>query len=249
MKLPITEQLFTKSKPIDKLQTLKAINLILDEQEKASFSVRKIVHEIDKAVNAVVIHLKKNVSSRLIYVGAGTSGRIGIQDGIELIPTFGWPADRIDYVMAGGNEAVLKSVENAEDDLIKAKEAFQKNLINKNDVVIGLAASGNTPFTCEIMKLANKIKSLTIAISNNPRGKILKSGEYKIVLDTKEEVIAGSTRLKAGTAQKICLNIISTMVMTKLGFVKNGMMINLIPTNEKLKKRKIRIEKKLNNGG
>ena len=245
MKLPITEQLFTKSKPIDKLQTLKAINLILDEQEKASFSVRQIVHEIDKAVNAVVIHLKKNVSSRLIYVGAGTSGRIGIQDGIELIPTFGWPADRIDYVMAGGNEAVLKSVENAEDDLIKAKEFFQKNLISKNDVVIGLAASGNTPFTCEIMKLAYKIKALTIAISNNPNGKILKSGVHKIVLDTKEEVIAGSTRLKAGTAQKICLNIISTMVMTKLGFVKNGMMINLLPTNEKLKKRKIRIEKNI----
>ena len=245
MKLPITEQLYTKSKPIDKLQTLKAINLILDEQEKASFSVREIVHEIDKAVNAVVIYLKKNVSSRLIYVGAGTSGRIGIQDGIELTPTFGWPADRTDYVMAGGDKAVLKSVENAEDDLTKAKEVFQKKLINKNDVVIGLAASGNTPFTCEIMKLAYKIKSLTIAISNNPRGKILKSGVYKIVLDTKEEVIAGSTRLKAGTAQKICLNIISTMVMTKLGFVKNGMMINLIPTNEKLKKRKIRIEKNI----
>ena len=245
MKLPITEQLFTKSKPIDKLQTLKAINLILDEQEKASFSVRETVHEIDKAVNGVVIHLKKNVSSRLIYVGAGTSGRIGIQDGIELIPTFGWPSDRIDYVMAGGDEAVLKSVENAEDDLKNAKAIFQKNLINKNDVVIGLAASGNTPFTCEIMKMAYKVNALTIAISNNPSGRILKSGVYKIVLDTKEEVIAGSTRLKAGTAQKICLNIISTMVMTKLGFVRNGMMINLIPTNEKLKRRKTRIEKNI----
>lgn len=243
MKLPITEQLFTKSKPIDKLQTLKAINLILDEQEKASFSVRKIVHEIDKTVNAVVKHLKKNVSSRLIYVGAGTSGRIGIQDAIELIPTFGWSADRIDYIMAGGNEAVLKSIENAEDDIKKAQELFQKYLINKNDVVIGLAASGNTPFTCEIIKMAYKTNALTIAISNNPSGKILKSSDYKLVLDTKEEVIAGSTRLKAGTAQKICLNIISTMVMTKLGFVRNGMMINLIPTNEKLKKRKTRIEK------
>ena len=108
--------------------------------------------------------------------------------------------------------------------------------------MIGLAASGNTPFTCKVLDEANNKKALTIAISNNPEGKILKFGDVKIILDTKEEVIAGSTRLKAGTAQKICLNIISSMLMTKMGFIKNGEMINLVPNNKKLKDRQSRIK-------
>ena len=168
-----------------------------------------------------------------------------MQDGVELFPTFNWPRDRLDYIIAGGKKAVFSAIENAEDDIVSAEQILKKKGINKKDIIIGIAASGNTPFTCKVLKEAFKKDALTIAISNNPDGKILKFGKINIVLDTKEEVVAGSTRLKAGTAQKICLNTISTMVMVNMGKVENGMMTNMVPTNEKLRKRKINMEKKL----
>ena len=211
------------------------------EQNKASEAVRKSIKTIESGVIKIVKHLKSFKKGRLIYVGAGTSGRIGIQDGVELYPTFSWPKDRMDFIIAGGSNAVFNSVENAEDDTISAKKIVGEKLINSNDVVIGLAASGNTPFTCKVLEEAKSRKALTISISNNPTGKLLEYGLVKIVLNTEEEVIAGSTRLKAGTAQKICLNIISSLVMTKLGYVKNGKMINLVPTNKKLRDRKSRM--------
>ena len=155
------------------------------------------------------------------------------------------PKKRTDFIIAGGTKAILNAVENAEDQLGLAIDAVENKHINKGDVVIGLAASGNTPFTCKVMQEAKNKNALTVTISNNPNGKILKFGKVKIVLNTMEEVIAGSTRLKAGTAQKICLNTISSIVMIKMGRVKNGLMSNMVPTNEKLRKRKIIIEKKL----
>jgi N-acetylmuramic acid 6-phosphate etherase len=240
-----TELLYQKSKPIDKLSLKDGINLIVNEQKNAARDVRKAAKSIECAINKVVDHLTLYKKGRLIYVGAGTSGRIGIQDGVELFPTFNWPKNRLDYVIAGGNSAILTAVENAEDNIILAKNIVIEKKINYQDVVIGLAASGNTPFTCKVMEEANDKKALTIAISNNPNGKILKFGMVKIILDTKEEVIAGSTRLKAGTAQKICLNIISSMVMVKMGRVKNGIMCNMVPTNKKLRERKLRIERQL----
>jgi len=240
-----TELLYQKSKPIDQLSLKDGINLIVNEQKNAARDVRKAAKSIECAINKVVDHLTLYKKGRLIYVGAGTSGRIGIQDGVELFPTFNWPKNRLDYVIAGGNLAILTAVENAEDNIILAKDIVIEKKINYQDVVIGLAASGNTPFTCKVMEEANDKKALTIAISNNPNGKILKFGMVKIILDTKEEVIAGSTRLKAGTAQKICLNIISSMVMVKMGRVKNGIMCNMVPTNKKLRERKLRIERQL----
>ena len=168
-----------------------------------------------------------------------------VQDGVELLPTFNWSDKRLDYIIAGGNKAIIKAVENAEDDVLAAKDAISKKLVNSNDVVIGLAASGNTPFTCKVLEEAEKKGALTIAISNNPDGYILKFGDVKIILDTQEEVISGSTRLKAGTAQKICLNIISSMVMIKMGRIKNGIMSHMVPTNEKLRNRKLRINKQI----
>ena len=180
----------------------------------------------------------------MIYVGAGTSGRIGVQDGVELYPTFNWPKERLDFIIAGGIKSLLSSIENSEDDLKLAENDVKKE-ISYEDVVIGLVASGNTPFTCKVLEKAKSTRSLTIAISNNPEGKILDFGDHKIILDTKEEIIAGSTRLKAGTSQKICLNIISSMVMIKMGRVKNGLMNKMVPTNEKLRIRKKIINSKL----
>ena len=242
---PKTELIYKKSKPIDKLSIVQGIHLMAKEQQNAAKEVKKVFRSIEIAIKKIVKHLSSSKEGRLIYVGAGTSGRIGIQDGVELFPTFNWPKDRLDFIIAGGTKAIFSAIENAEDDVELANKIILSKLVNSKDVVIGLAASGNTPFTCKIMEEANKNNALTIVISNNPDGKILKFGDVKIILDTKEEVIAGSTRLKAGTAQKICLNIISSMVMTKIGRVKNGYMNNMVPTNEKLRKRKVIIDSKI----
>ena len=237
-----TELLYKKSKPIDHLSIGKGITLMVNEQKEAATAVKNVADSIELAINKIYEHLMIHNEGRLIYAGAGTSGRISVQDGVELFPTFNWPNSRLDYIIAGGNVAILKAVENAEDNVLAAKEAISKKFINSNDVVIGLAASGNTPFTCKVLEDAGKKGALTIAISNNPDGYILKFGHAKIILDTQEEVISGSTRLKAGTAQKICLNIISSMVMIKMGRVKNGIMSHMVPTNEKLRNRKLRLD-------
>lgn len=244
-KLPRSELLYTKSKPIDHLNISDSISLMANEQKKAAIDVLNASQSIEQAIYEIYEHLTINLKGRLIYVGAGTSGRIGVQDGVELFPTFSWPKDRLDFIIAGGNKAITNSVENAEDDILAARESINKKAINEQDVVIGLAASGNTAFTCEVMKEAEKLGALTIAISNNPKGKILSFGKVQIILDTREEVILGSTRLKAGTAQKICLNLISSLIMVKMGRVQNGKMSHMVPTNLKLKARKSRMDKKI----
>jgi N-acetylmuramic acid 6-phosphate etherase len=240
--IPQTEQTFKKSKPIDHLSSANAILLMIKEHRRASLDVFKAAKSIEIATDKIYQHLNLNPKGRLIYVGAGTSGRIGVQDGVELLPTFSWPKSRLDYIIAGGKAALLNSIENAEDDILEATKIVLTKSINSDDVIIGLAASGNTPFTCKVLEEANKKNALTIAISNNPSGKLLKFGKCQIILDTKEELIAGSTRLKAGTAQKICLNIISSLVMLKMGRVKNGKMSHMLPTNQKLRDRRLRIE-------
>jgi N-acetylmuramic acid 6-phosphate etherase len=244
--IPKTELLYKKNKPLDQLSISDGISLMIQEQKNAALEVKKSSKSIKCAINKIFDHLTLYKEGRLMYVGAGTSGRIGVQDGVELYPTFNWPKERLDYIMAGGKEAILDAVENAEDDILIAKQIVKKKLVSFQDVVIGLAASGNTPFTCKVMQEAQLRQALTISVSNNPNGKILKFGEVQIVLDTKEEIIAGSTRLKAGTAQKICLNVISSMVMTKMGRVQNGYMNNMVPTNKKLRKRKILIASNIN---
>ena len=239
--IPATELLYPKSKPLDQLSMSDGASLMINEQIKAAIEVKKVLKSIEFAIDKIYNHLKLSANGRLVYTGAGTSGRIGVQDGVELFPTFNWPKRRLDFIIAGGNKAILNAVENAEDDILAAKIITSKKSINSEDVVIGLAASGNTPFTCKVLEESNKKGAFTIAISNNPKGKILNFGQCQIILNTKEEVISGSTRLKAGTAQKICLNIISSMVMVKMGRVKNGIMSHMVPTNAKLRQRKFRI--------
>jgi N-acetylmuramic acid 6-phosphate etherase len=243
--IPKTEQIFKKSKPLDHLSVSDGILLIVNEQKKAAIEVKKASKSIEFVINQIYDRLILSNSGRLVYTGAGTSGRVGVQDGVELFPTFNWPKSRLDFIIAGGSKAILNAVENAEDDILEAQETVSKKFINSKDVVIGLAASGNTPFTCKVLEESKKKGALTIAISNNPKGKILKFGQRQIILNTKEEVISGSTRLKAGTAQKICLNIISSMVMVKMGRVNNGIMTHMVPTNEKLRQRKLRINRDL----
>ncbi len=245
--IPKTELLYKKSKPIDKLSLSEGISLMIKEQKDAVEEVKKAAKSIHDAIEAIYEYLRIKPNGRLIYVGAGTSARIGVQDGVELFPTFNWPIERLEFIVAGGKNALLQAIENAEDDTNFASHILKEKLICENDVVIGLAASGNTPFTCKVLEKAKSKNALTVAISNNHKGEILKYGDCKIILNTREEVIAGSTRLKAGTAQKICLNIISSMIMIKMGKVQNGLMSDLVPTNKKLRKRKKIIDNSINN--
>lgn len=240
-----TELLHPSNLQIDEMDLTEAFKFMLNDHSKVISVINESMDDILNAIKKIVEHIKKNKTTRLIYCGAGTSGRIAVQDGVELTPTFGWPKTKIDFLLAGGKKALVQSIEDAEDDTNLPKILIEKKNINSSDIVFGLAASGNTQFTNEILKFSSSKNALTIAISNNPNGFILNNARYKIILNTKEEVVAGSTRLKAGTAQKVCLNIISTLVMTQLGGVKKGMMINMIPKNKKLRQRAKLIQKKL----
>ena len=233
-----TEEQPPKSMWIDKMSTYNALKVMLDNQAEAINAINLALNDIDKAVNAIFKRLHTYPDSRIIYVGAGTSARIGVQDGTELFPTFGWPKNRVDYIIAGGFKSLTEPIENAEDNIEDAKRQVKKLNITSFDVVIALAASGTTPFTLGVINEVNKINALTIGIGNNEKTKLQKVANYGITLNTGFEILAGSTRLKAGTSQKICLNLISTLCMSKLNRMKNGIMSNLIATNKKLRKRK-----------
>lgn len=241
-----TEKLLSLKKQIDEIEINEAINLMIENNIEGIKALEGSIKEISLAVEDIYKKLSKTKTGRLVYVGAGTSGRIGVQDGSELYPTFNWPLNRFDYMLAGGYEALTKSIERAEDDIIEAKKIFQLKKISSKDVVIGLSASSRTPFTIEIIKLSKKIGALTIGIGNNVDGKLQKISDIPITLNTGREVIAGSTRLKAGTSQKVCLNIISSLVMVKFNKVRKGLMIELVENNEKLKKRKKLINNLIN---
>ena len=174
---------------------------------------------------------------RLIYVGAGTSGRVAVQDGAELPPTFAWPLERLRFIIAGGESALIASVEGAEDDVADAVKQIDDVRLSPHDVVIAVAASGTTPFTVAALQQADTYGIVTIGVANNPGTALLTSAKYPVLVETGRELIAGSTRMKAGTAQKVVLNLISTGIMLRLGRVFRGMMVNMQTTNTKLKLR------------
>jgi len=174
---------------------------------------------------------------RLVYVGAGTSGRVAAQDGSELPPTFDWSARRVVFAMAGGSRAFLRSVEGAEDDAQAGARTMRRLRVKAGDVVVGVAASGTTPFTVAALRAARARKAVTIALACNPQTPLLAAAAFPILVETGSEAIAGSTRMKAGTAQKIVLNLLSTGIMLRLGRVYRGLMVNMRPANAKLRRR------------
>ena len=174
---------------------------------------------------------------RLIYVGAGTSARVAVQDGAELTPTFAWPQERLRFIIAGGESAFAASVEGAEDDAADAVKQIDEAGLSTRDVVIAVSASGTTPFTVAALQQAGAHHAVTIGVANNAGTPLLASAKYPVLVDTGRELIAGSTRMKAGTAQKVVLNLISTGIMLRLGRVYRGMMVSMPPTNAKLKRR------------
>ena len=182
---------------------------------------------------------------RLIYAGAGTSGRIAVQDGVELGPTFGWPEARVAYALAGGRAALVGSVELAEDDAEGAARDLDEIAIAENDVLIGVAASGHTPYTVSAIAKANGAGALTIGISNNHPSPLLDKAQIGICAETGSEVIAGSTRMKAGTSQKVILNLFSTATMICCGRVYQGLMVDMVISNQKLQARAVEIIEQL----
>jgi len=237
-----TESDLNKNNYIDKLKEKEALELIINNQYESFKALKMAVPDIIISVNEIYKRLNKSSSGRIVYVGAGSSGRIGVQDGVELYPTFGWDKNRLDYVIAGGEKALINSVEGAEDNEIDGKNQVLAKKITAKDVVIGITASGSTPFTVSFINEARKRGALTVGISNNLDTSIQKVSEIGIMLDTGAEVISGSTRLKAGTSQKICLNAISTMLMIKFERVKNGQMIFMKDSNKKLRLRRKKID-------
>ena len=218
---------------LDAWPTPSAVEAMWEGQMAAVAAVQRALPQITIAAEAAAERLGDK--GRLIYVGAGTSGRIAVQDGAELGPTFGWPSDRLLFAMAGGEAALINSVEGAEDDA--ADGAAQMASVGPHDVVIGVAASGATPFTLSAIQEARRRGALTIGLANNQGAPLLNAAEYPVLLDTGSEVLAGSTRMQAGTAQKAALNLISTAIMIRLGHVYKGLMVDMQLSNAKLKKR------------
>jgi N-acetylmuramic acid 6-phosphate etherase len=212
---------------------------ILDAMIEGQFAATAAVYAARSAIERAALAMEPRLmdGGRLIYAGAGTSGRLAVQDGAELMPTFSWPPERLLLFMAGGQEALIKAVEGAEDETDHAMGLVRRHDIDAKDVLIAVAASGTTPFTVACVRSAKERGALTIGIANNPNTPLLELAEQPIWLDTGPEPIAGSTRMKAGTAQRIALNLLSSLVMIRLGRVYEGLMVDLRAVNKKLVQR------------
>ncbi len=237
--IPATEQENPKTANIDKLPTLKAIRLINDEDRTVASAIEKVLPKIAETIDKIVERLKNG--GRLFYIGSGTSGRLGVLDASEIPPTFGVSYDLIQGVIAGGYDALYKATESSEDDKKAGAEDLKKRGLTEKDSVIGIAASGRTPYTIGAVEHAKSLNCLTACITCVPESAITKVAEISIVPIVGAEVIAGSSRMKAGTAQKMILNMISTATMIKLGYVKGNRMTNVKSSNVKLKERSLRI--------
>jgi len=227
-----TERVSPRYSDIDLWEPGDILDALIESQMAAVAAVRPALPAIERAAEAMQARLSGD--GRLIYVGAGTSGRLAVQDGAELIPTFNWPQDRLLLLMAGGKDALLQSAEGAEDEIDQAARLVRQHRIGAADVVIAVAASGTTPFTVSCMREAKRRGAFAIGIANNRSTPLLTEADCPIWLDTGPEPIAGSTRMKAGTAQRVALNLLSTLLMTRLGRVHEGLMVDVQAINAKL---------------
>jgi N-acetylmuramic acid 6-phosphate etherase len=242
-----TERASPRFSDIDRWEPGDILEALIESQLAAVAAARTALPAIKEAAAAMQARLSG--SGRLIYAGAGTSGRLAVQDGAELIPTFNWPADRLLLLMAGGKDALLRSAEGAEDNIDQVARLIEQHGISPADVIIAVAASGTTPFTLACMREAKRRGALAIGIANNPSVPLLIDADCPILLDTGPEPIAGSTRMKAGTAQRVALNLLSTLVMIRLGHVHEGLMVDVQAVNAKLLGRSQNILRRLSGRG
>lgn len=231
-----TELISARYAGLDLWPTEDAVQAMLEGQLAAAASVKSQAGIIAAAADAAAERLR-SAESRLVYIGAGTSGRLAVLDGVELGPTYDWGDERTVYLLAGGMKAMLTGVEGAEDDEAAAEEAIRKAGITSSDVAIGVAASGRTPYTVAGLRAARAAGAVTVGIASNAGTPLLEAADHPILLDTGPEVVAGSTRMKAGTAQKIALNLLSTAIMLRLGRIHDGLMADMRLSNRKLRGR------------
>lgn len=238
-----TETPSGKHPDLDQYGTNDLVRAFTEDQVHAANVVHAAAPQLARAVEAAVPRIA--AGGRLIYVGAGTSGRLGVLDSVELFPTFSWPKDRALALIAGGQGAMYEAVEGAEDDRAQGSADLRALLVTRADVVILLAASGATPYVLGALEAGRAVGALTIGIANNPGSPVAGQAEIGITIDTGSEVISGSTRLKAGTAQKIVLNTLSSSIMVRLHKIHGNLMVDLCPTNAKLFRRAIALTRRV----
>jgi N-acetylmuramic acid 6-phosphate etherase len=234
-----TEQILSSATDLDCMSSLEIVRLINQEDATVAGAVGRALPQIARAIDVVVAGLRQG--GRLIYVGAGTSGRLGALDASEIPPTFNTDPRSVQYIMAGGPKALAASTEASEDDTSLAIEEMKKRKPGKRDTVVGIATSGRTPFTIAAVDYARHHGARTIALTCNRNSPLERAADFAIVTEVGAEVLAGSSRMKAGTAHKMVLNMISTSAMTRLGYVYGNLMVNVWTKNEKLVQRAVRI--------
>jgi N-acetylmuramic acid 6-phosphate etherase len=234
-----TEQSNVNTRNIDQLSTLEMLRVINNEDRRVAEAVAEALPAIAEAVDLIAERLA--AGGRMYYVGAGTSGRLGVLDAVELVPTFGLKPDRVQALLAGGLNVMTTSSEGAEDDRQAARDDLEAAGVSAGDVVVGIAASGRTPYVLAAIEHARQLGAATVGISCNAPAPLLDAAQVGIGVTVGPEVIAGSTRLKAGTAQKLVLNMLSTASMIKLGKVYGNLMVDVQVTNDKLERRAIGI--------
>ena len=237
--LPITEQENPRSKDLSSQSTAEIVALMNDEDATVAAAVKRVLGDVVKAVDEIVARLVRG--GRLFYTGTGTSGRLGVLDASECTPTFGVSPELVQGVIAGGYDACYRAVEASEDDAAAGAADLKARGFGAGDVLVGIAASGRTPYTVGAVKFAREIGAFTVGLTCVPGAPITEAAELSIVPVVGPEVLTGSSRLKAGTAQKMVLNMISTATMVRLGYVSGNRMSNLQPRNVKLRERAVRI--------
>src|SRR6266853_135593 len=234
-----TEQRNPRTRGLDKKLTLEIVRAIHREDATVATAIAGALPAIARAVSAIAQAFHQG--GRLFYVGAGTSGRLAALDAAEIPPTFGTPARMVQAVIAGGRRALTHAVEGAEDNRARGARDLATRGLNRNDVVVGITASGSTPYVLGAVEFARRRGAVTIGVTSNPRTSIAEMAKISMVTPTGPEVITGSTRMKAGTAQKMVLNMLSTAAMIRLGRVYDNWMIGVALTNQKLQARGLRI--------
>ncbi|GAA5512818.1 N-acetylmuramic acid 6-phosphate etherase [Deinococcus carri] len=234
-----TEGVHPDHPDLDRLDPLALVQALADDQRAAVEAVRAAAPALAGVVEAALPRLERG--GRLVYVGAGTSGRLGVLDATELTPTFSWPPERAVPLIAGGERAIRQAVEGAEDDAEAGRADVCGAGVGPGDVLIAVAASGTTPYVLGAVRAARSLGALTVGLANNPGAPLLAAADCPVLLDTGPEVISGSTRLKAGTAQKIALNTLSSALMVRLGKVYGNLMVDVRASNAKLEARAVRL--------
>jgi N-acetylmuramic acid 6-phosphate etherase len=234
-----TEQILPAARDFDRMSSLEIVRLINHEDSTIAAAVGRALPQVARAIDIIVAGLR--AGGRLIYVGAGTSGRLGALDASEIPPTFNTDPRTVQYIMAGGPKALGASTEASEDDTKLAVAEMKKRKPGKHDIVLGIASSGRTPFTIAAVEYARRRGARTIALTCNRNSPLERAAHFAIVTEVGPEVLAGSSRMKAGTAHKMVLNMISTAAMTRLGYVYGNLMVNVWTKNEKLIQRATRI--------